>query len=87
MAYSERKHIGGTIRDFWPDDSENQFYLPYGTCMSDILEKISSKFGPTVSMDDIEIAPEYIHTSCLGYDRYDSSDYTNFLCITWNKPA
>lgn len=31
---------------------------------------------------EFEITSEYIHTSCLGYDLYDSSDYTHFIVIT-----
>lgn len=30
----------------------------------------------------INISTEYIHTSCLGYDEYDPSDYSNYLCIS-----
>lgn len=86
MAYSTRRHIGGEITSFWPDDTPTEFYLSYEASIEDILEKIKEKFGPTASLEDITINPEYIHTDCLYYDCYDSGDYTNFLHITWNKP-
>jgi len=38
-----------------------------------------------LTMEDIEVAIEHIHTSCVGYDQYVSSDYTNFFVITLVK--
>lgn len=68
---------------FWPDDSDTEMYLsgesynnlPY------ILNKIKEKW-PKTNFEDIEISAEYIHTDCIGYDRYDPGDYTKFLLIT-----
>jgi len=33
-------------------------------------------------LEDIQITSEKIHTGCLTYDLYDSSDYTEFVILT-----
>ncbi|RJQ30301.1 hypothetical protein C4565_00520 [Candidatus Parcubacteria bacterium] len=68
------------IQSFRPDNSENQFYIPYGAALSDIIEMAKEKWGD-VSLESVCIHSEYIHTDCLGYDVYDSGDYTNYLRI------
>jgi len=68
--------------NFWPDDTDTEMYLnsdmtnnlPY------ILNRIKEKW-PKDNLENIEISAEYIHTDCIGYDRYDASDYTKFLLI------
>ena len=78
MGYSYRN--GGDIKDFWPDDTEDCIYLQADASMNYIMETIVDKWGQ-LSLDEIRIEAEYIHTSCLTYDQYDPSDYTNFLVI------
>lgn len=69
------------IKDFWPDDTENEFYLTGDSNLEHIIELAKEKFGADISLDDISIRSEYIHTSCLTYDQYDPSDYTNFIVV------
>lgn len=75
---------GTNIQDFTPDDTETGMYLSceWNTySFSDILEKAKEKWGPETKFEDLRIAPQYIHCYCLGYDRYDSGDYVNYLFI------
>jgi len=74
----------GSITDFWPDDTDTEMYLDYGTSLSTIMERIKEKW-PDATNDQIEISAEHIHTSCLYYDQYDPSDYTNFVVIKRNS--
>lgn len=82
MGYTTRNN--GDIRDFWPDDTDTEFYISSGTSIWHIIEMCKERW-PDTNFSDIEIAPDYIHTSCLTYDSYDQSDYTNFLIISRNK--
>ena len=82
MGYSTRP--GTEIRDFWPDDTDMVMYIETGyssTNLDELIEKINEKW-PDSKLSEFEITSEYIHTSCLGYDLYDSSDYTHFIVIT-----
>jgi len=79
MGYSTENN--GQIRNFWPDDTDKEFYILESESLNEIMEKILDRW-PDVSMSEIEISAEYIHTHCLGYDRYDSMDYTKFLKIS-----
>lgn len=90
MGYTTRKHSGGEITDFWPDDTDTCFYLATGISgstytMAELLERAKEKWGKTTELINLEIGAEYIHTSCLYYDRYDSSDYTTFIKVTLIK--
>lgn len=67
--------------EFWPNDGENAFYIPGESDMEDILARIEAKW-PGAKMADITIEADYIQTHCLGYDLYDSGDYTKFILIT-----
>jgi hypothetical protein len=76
-----------TITDFKPDDTDTVMYLNcnYITfTLSEIHEKCKEKWGADIQMEDISITSEYIHTRCLGYDLYDSSDYENFLVLSYD---
>lgn len=84
MAYGERQGGGGPqsrIRTFWPDDTEDTFYHADGRGLDELFERCQVKW-PGITMAEIHISPEYIHTDCLGYGEYFPSDYTKFLCIT-----
>lgn len=74
------------IRYFSPDDTEDKFYI-LGDCytvntIADIISMAVKKWGDGITLDMINISSEYIQTSCIGYDKYDSGDYSNYLCIT-----
>ena len=40
--------------------------------------------GDDANLDDFVISAEHIHTECLYYDRYDPSDYENFIVIEYD---
>lgn len=81
MGYTYRNN--GHITDFWPDNTENEFYLCNESPMSlkELVAEIDAYWEGVNDLDQIEISSEEIHTSCLTYDGYDSSDYTQFLVI------
>lgn len=73
----------GAIKDYWPDDDENTLHLQATSnhSLQDIMDRIKEKWGD-VPFDSITITGEKIHTSCLTYDCYDPSDYTDFIILT-----
>jgi hypothetical protein len=71
----------GSIKNYWPDDTETIMYIYGNYSLSEIIEKIKDHFGNDVNLDDVSIRSEYIHTSCLTYDLYVPSDYTNFIVV------
>lgn len=82
----EYKAPNGT-RSFTPDDTDSEFYLEsnYSTQrLSYIIETAKAKWGDDIDLDDLLIEPEYIHTACLGHDRYDPGDWTRFLRIEYS---
>ena len=75
---------GTAIRDFEPDNTADVLYLradAYGT-LYDVLKAAQNKWGPHSGIEKIKIHAEHIHTECLGYDRYDPSDYTDYIVLT-----
>lgn len=77
------------ISCFRPDDTETEFYLDSNYTkvnLGDILELAYEKWGESIDINDINIAAEYIHTECLGYDLYDAGDYTRYLRIEYIPP-
>ena len=86
MGYSYRN--GGQIKDFWPDNTPGILYIESSYAeigFADIIHQIVTHFGDGIPLTDFTISAEYIHTSCLTYDLYDSSDWTNFLVIRKKK--
>jgi len=71
----------GEIKEFRPADTDTEFYLHTSANIEDILLAIKLKW-PKISLGDVEISAEHIHTRCLTYDLYDSGDYTDFLKIS-----
>lgn len=69
---------------FWPEDTDTELYIPSysNTSLADLIEKAKKHFGEDVSLEDLEIGSEYIHTNCITYDLFDSSDWTDFVVIT-----
>lgn len=80
MGYTTRNN--GQITDFWPDDTDKEFYICEGAGLGLILEHAKSKFGDAIDINDLCIESEYIHTHCLYYDQYDGGDWTRFLKIS-----
>lgn len=72
------------IEHFWPDDTDDTIYSGDAVSLTDILRVANEKWSGC-KLEDINISAEYIHTSCLYYDRYDPNDYTRFVVITHNK--
>jgi hypothetical protein len=83
MAYSDHKHAGGTITKFWPDDTSTELFIESDRVYSlgELQNKAMRHFGD-VTLNELLVTAEYIHTDCLYYDQYDSSDYTKFIKIT-----
>jgi len=81
MAYGERKHAHGTIRTYWPDDTDTEFYIEGSASLVTIIERARAKW-PNTCDSRFQITPEHIHTDCLGYDLYDAGDWTYFLKIS-----
>lgn len=84
MGYSRVTHSLGSYNNFNPDNTDTEIYISSETGLSEILEMCKEKWGE-INFCDITISAEHIHTQCLGYDRYDSSDYTDFIKITLTK--
>lgn len=80
MGYTYRNN--GQITDFWPDDTAEEFYISCDSSIpfTEVQQEIDRRW-PGIGFEQIEISSESIHTSCLTYDQYDSSDYTQFLVI------
>lgn len=77
MGYTTK----GEITNFWPDDTEDKIYiLDTGMSLSSLIERAKEKW-PNESFDKIDITAEKIHTHCIGYDLYDSSDWTMFITM------
>jgi hypothetical protein len=81
MGFKTRKHAGGEIKSFTPDDTEDIFHVQSSITLGDLIDRITSKW-PDADFAKIEIEATYVHTDCIGYDLYDSSDYSNYLMIT-----
>ena len=73
----------GTI-SFQPDNTPDVLHIAsYGMLdLSSLLDQCKEHFGEDISLDDLIIAAEHIHTRCLRYDQYDGGDYDNFLVIS-----
>lgn len=80
MAYGTRS---GSIRTYWPDDTATLMYIQAssGATLDELIEKARQKWGAETKLEDLRIGAEHIHTDCLGYDRYDSGDHTDFITI------
>ncbi len=84
MGYYKREGI----RCYEPDNSTTEFYYnaEFGPPLWDALNAAAGYFKCSIQelMEDANIYAEYINTKCLGYDCYDSSDYTNYIKIEYN---
>lgn len=68
-------------KSYWPENTEDTLYFRYETNLQSILDFIKQSW-PDVSFDDVSIEAQHIHTDHIGYDLYDSSDYTDFIVVT-----
>lgn len=85
MGYTYRNN--NQIEDYWPDDTADTIHLDtscFSYTISELIEKAKEKW-PDATLEDISIHSSFIHTSCLGYDQFDRSDYTEFLIIKFVK--
>lgn len=73
--------MDGSNPEYWPEDDDKTFYIAHEASLADILQRAQAKW-PGCTPDQLTISAIYEHTHCLGYDLYDSGDYTNFLCIS-----
>lgn len=74
----------GQIECFEPDNTDSEIYISTAyapVSMEEIMEACINQWG-TFDLSKIKIEAEYIHTDCIGYDRYDPGDYTKYLKIT-----
>lgn len=71
-------------KQFWPKDDDDTIYIESSINFVDLQKLIQDKWG-AVDFAQIEITSDYIHTDCLTYDLYDSSDWTKFLIISRQK--
>lgn len=69
------------IRNFTPVDSEGSFYVLYSVSLADILKLATLKWGD-VSLEDVKLEAQYIHTRCLDYDLYDANDFDNYIVVS-----
>ena len=82
MGYTTRKHSGGTIESFWPDDTDTEFYISRDASLAYIIERVEDLW-PDADFSDIQITSEFIHTDSLGYDLFDRGDWDEFLKISY----
>lgn len=75
------------VNCFSPDNTDTSFYVAYSASVADILAQAQKKWGDDLSLDDLFIHSENVHTNALGYDLYDPSDYTEYLCIVYVDKA
>ncbi len=68
-------------KSYWPENTEDTLYFPYETNLQSLLDSIK-KVWPEVSLDDVTIEAQHIHTDHIGYDLYDSTDYNDFVVVT-----
>lgn len=74
------------MSDSIPKNNENTLYINCGSYwthdFSLIMDYFYNHFGESSKFEDFLIGSEHIHTRCIGYDRYDPSDYDNYIIIT-----
>ncbi len=71
-------------KDNYPNNDEDTLYINTACCaisITDLLEVAQAHFGEDITVDELSIEADYIHTRCITYDRYDSSDYDNYIII------
>lgn len=84
MGYGTRN---GSIRTFWPDDTDTCFYIPSlsAPSLAEIIQRAKAKWGEDIDLEKIDISSEYIHTDCLTYDLFDRGDWTDFVIVSYRQ--
>lgn len=83
---TNRASVVKDTNSFYPEDTAEAMYLecPHhpseGPSLTEILEKAQAKW-PGITLDQIMVIPEKIHTRHIHYDLYDPSDYDMFVRI------
>lgn len=86
MGITTRSYLGHTIRDFWPDNTDNKFYIPENDLsLDDLVSQAKDYFRDRYNPEQIRISFDNIHVRCLDYDVHDTSDWQEFFIITLNK--
>jgi hypothetical protein len=81
MGYST-DHRG--IKHFTPDNTPDTLYIASHRIphtLDAILGMIADHFGEPIDPTRFAIRSEHIHTSYLGHDAYNTSDYTDYLVV------
>ena len=76
------KRPNSEIVDFQPDNDENTIYVlacDNSITLTDLIDIAREKWGTWGN--DISISAEHVHTRCIYYDRYDSSDYDDYIVL------
>lgn len=55
--------------DFWPEDTDDTFYLVGYQSITDVLDSITAKWGSDVNLSDVVIRGEFFLTS-RRWDRF-----------------
>lgn len=71
------------MNTFEPANTKDMIYIPADVAVSldEIIQAAQTQWGASIDMSRIRVTAEHIQTKCLGYDLYDSGDYTNYLCL------
>lgn len=71
------------IKHFEPDNDANTLYIrgEENRDLDYVMDLAKNHFGDNIEVADLEICAEYVHTRCIGYDRYDAGDYENFIVL------
>lgn len=73
----------GNITRFVPDDTEDSFYIQadyFAVELQEIIDLAREKWKD-IDFSLLKISACHIQTNCIGHDRYDSWDYTNYILI------
>ena len=74
--------------NYWPENTQDTLYLDsFAPTTLEYILMVSRRhfMNENLTMEDVDVSIEHIHTACVGYDQYVSSDYTNFFVITLVK--
>lgn len=71
------------IKNYTPENSATTLHILSGFALSlsELIEQAKAHFGQDISLDDLNIRSEKIHTRCITYDLYDGADWDDYLII------
>ena len=77
------------VDDYSPQNDKDTLYIYTGINaggtkidFADLLVQIAQHFGEDISLSDLDITSERLHTRAIRYDLYDAFDYDTYLIIT-----